>query len=91
MASSQLFGLEIEESAYARPIFVQGDVLDTDQDFEYGPFDLILSNPPYVKESEKGKPFRGWINDKGAVFPAPSKGGFFASYFSQSAADAIFW
>ena len=36
-----------------RPEFVQADVLDTEQDFPYGPFDLIVSNPPYVRESEK--------------------------------------
>ena len=35
------------------PVFVQADVLDTEQDFPYGPFDLIISNPPYVRESEK--------------------------------------
>ena len=35
------------------PEFVQADVLDTEQDFPYGPFDLIVSNPPYVRESEK--------------------------------------
>ena len=35
------------------PVFVQADVLDTEQDFPYGPFDLIVSNPPYVRESER--------------------------------------
>ena len=35
------------------PVFVQADVLDTEQDFPFGPFDLIVSNPPYVRESEK--------------------------------------
>ena len=29
------------------------DVLDTEQPFDYGEFDLILSNPPYIMESEK--------------------------------------
>ena len=35
------------------PVFLQADVLDTEQDFPYGPFDLVVSNPPYVCESEK--------------------------------------
>ena len=35
------------------PDFVLADILDTEQDFPYGPFDLIVSNPPYVRESEK--------------------------------------
>ena len=35
------------------PVFVHADVLDTETPFEYGPFDLITSNPPYVMESEK--------------------------------------
>ena len=35
------------------PIFLRADVLDTEQDFPYGPFDLIVSNPPYVMEREK--------------------------------------
>lgn len=35
------------------PVFLQADVLDTEQDFPFGPFDLIVSNPPYVRESEK--------------------------------------
>ena len=34
------------------PAFVQGDVLSGDGIPE-GPFDMILSNPPYVRESEK--------------------------------------
>ena len=28
-------------------------MLDTEQDFPFGPFDLIVRNPPYVRESEK--------------------------------------
>ena len=29
------------------------DILDTEQEFGFGNFDLILSNPPYIMESEK--------------------------------------
>ena len=35
------------------PLFLQADVLDTEQAFPYGPFDLIVSNPPYVMERER--------------------------------------
>ena len=37
------------------PTFLQADVLDTEQAFDYGPFDLIISNPPYVRESERAQ------------------------------------
>ncbi len=36
-----------------QPLFLQADVLDTEQAFPYGPFDLIVSNPPYVMERER--------------------------------------
>ncbi len=35
------------------PLFVKADVLDTEQDFGHGLFDLVVCNPPYVMESEK--------------------------------------
>ena len=37
------------------PSFIQADVLDTEQAFPYGPFDLIVSNPPYVLERERAQ------------------------------------
>ena len=37
------------------PTFLQADVLDTGQAFEGGPFDLIVSNPPYVMERERAQ------------------------------------
>lgn len=33
--------------------FFQHDILDEDEWSKFGPFDLVVSNPPYVRESEK--------------------------------------
>lgn len=35
------------------PLFLKSDVLDTEQDFPYGEFDVLVSNPPYIMEKEK--------------------------------------
>ena len=58
---AEVIGVDLSETAldYARkqfpqgPSFIQSDVLDTEQAFPYGPFDLIVSNPPYVLERER--------------------------------------
>ena len=60
---AEVLGVDISGTAldYARnqfpgapaPRFLQADVLDTEQDFPYGCFDLILSNPPYICERER--------------------------------------
>ena len=59
---AEVTAVDISESALSTarsqfagpaPVFIRADVLDTEQDFGYGPFDLILSNPPYVMEKEK--------------------------------------
>ena len=61
---AEVVALDISDSALALarsqfapegPLFLKADVLDTGQDFPYGRFDLILSNPPYVMEKEKAE------------------------------------
>ena len=53
VAQGQDFTTELKSTGALPPIFVKADVLDTDREFPYGPFDLILSNPPYIMEKEK--------------------------------------
>ena len=62
---AEVIGVDLSETAlgYARrqfpgetgPTFLQADVLDAEQDFPYGTFDLIVSNPPYVLERERAQ------------------------------------
>ncbi len=53
LAGAQGFAQECKAAGAVPPLFVKADVLDTDRDFAYGSFDLILSNPPYIMESER--------------------------------------
>lgn len=53
VARTQNFSTEIKASGALAPTFVNADVLDTEQDFNFGAFDLILANPPYIMEKEK--------------------------------------
>lgn len=60
-ASSQNFQEELERTGAETPLFIKSDVLDSSKCCEdimhacavSGKFDMILSNPPYVKDSEK--------------------------------------
>ena len=49
--------LEVARSQFgeAGPLFVKADVLDTEQPFGHGEFDLLVCNPPYVMESERAR------------------------------------
>jgi release factor glutamine methyltransferase len=51
VASSQDFGEELLSGAKA-PAFLKADVLNSPP-YDIGMFDIIVSNPPYVMESEK--------------------------------------
>ncbi len=53
VARAQDFAHEADARGASAPLFVRADVLDAEQDFDYGIFDIILSNPPYLTESEK--------------------------------------
>ena len=53
VARGQNFSSELKASGALAPTFVAADILDTEQEFNYGSFDLILSNPPYIMEKEK--------------------------------------
>lgn len=53
VASGQDFDAELKATGALRPEFVKADVLVGGPDFPYGEFDIILSNPPYIMESEK--------------------------------------
>ena len=55
VARGQDFGAELKSRQALAPVFVKSDVLDTEQEFSYGTFDLILSNPPYILPSEKSQ------------------------------------
>jgi release factor glutamine methyltransferase len=53
VARSQNFSALLKSQGALAPTFVAADVLDTEQEFNYGEFDLILSNPPYIMEKER--------------------------------------
>ena len=55
VARTQDFAAELKARKATAPVFVKSDVLDTGQEFPYGPFDIILSNPPYILPSEKAQ------------------------------------
>lgn len=53
VAAEQDFASELKSKETFKPEFIKADVLDSEQEIELGPFDMVLSNPPYIMESEK--------------------------------------
>ena len=53
VASGQDFSSEMEATGAVAPDFVAADLLSDVEAFGHGRFDLVLSNPPYILESEK--------------------------------------
>ena len=53
VAAGQDFASELKSKETFRPEFIKADVLDSEQEIELVPFDMVLSNPPYIMESEK--------------------------------------
>lgn len=53
VAAGQDFASELKSKETFRPEFIKADVLDSEQEIELGHFDMVLSNPPYIMESEK--------------------------------------
>ena len=53
VAAVQDFASELKSKETFKPEFMKADVLDSEQEIELGPFDMVLSNPPYIMESEK--------------------------------------
>ena len=70
VARGQDFSAQLKASGALAPTFVAADVLDTEQEFNYGEFDLILSNPPYIMEKEKSTMRRNVVDYEpaGALF-----------------------
>lgn len=53
VAAGQDFASELKSKETFKPEFIKADVLDSEREIELGPFDMVLSNPPYIMESEK--------------------------------------
>lgn len=53
VAASQPFDAIVRKRKAIAPRFVRSDVLDMEQGFPYGMFDIVLSNPPYIMEGQK--------------------------------------
>ena len=64
MPGTEVLALDISDSALeiaksqafqtpVPPQFLKADILDSEQAFDHGRFDLILCNPPYIMNKEK--------------------------------------
>ena len=52
VARSQEFSAELREAGAEAPKFIRADVLQEPPALDFDQFDLVLSNPPYIMESE---------------------------------------
>lgn len=70
VARGQNFSAMLKSTGALAPTFVAADILDTEQEFNYGEFDLVLSNPPYIMEKEKSSMRRNVVDYEpaGALF-----------------------
>ena len=73
VARGQAFGRELRRLGARAPEFIRQDILEADIPFPEHSFDLVLSNPPYVLESQKaamrllpvtGSMKLGWVRSK---------------------------
>ena len=55
VAMGQELARECKSCGAVAPRFVLADILDTEQAFDDGQFDIILANPPYIMESERAQ------------------------------------
>ena len=55
VAMEQDFAALLKEKGALAPRFMIADVLGDDSQFDLGKFDLVLSNPPYIMESQKSQ------------------------------------
>lgn len=53
IARNQDFSSLLKEANAVAPEFIHADVLDMSEVDKFAEFDMILSNPPYIKDSEK--------------------------------------
>ena len=70
VARGQDFSAKLKSTGALAPTFVAADILDTEQEFNYGEFDLVLSNPPYIMDKEKSELRRNVVDYEpaGALF-----------------------
>lgn len=55
MADGQFYDHTMSERGIIQPRFIKADVLDIDNIPELGLFDIVISNPPYIMDSEKAQ------------------------------------
>ena len=51
VAAAQSFASELSSGPYSAPEFIWGDILEPG--CEFGQYDILIANPPYIRESEK--------------------------------------